>query len=93
MKRVFDIRDTKFWRIIESVEPACRNWHRGPGGVGEWSDLFKEKCLIKTSFFRRAKFCTQFDPLNDFLNHEFHIILKRKKLEICKHSSFFNYNK
>jgi len=26
---------------------------------------------------------------NDFLNHEFHIVLKHKNLEICKHSSFF----
>ena len=31
---------------------------------------------------------SKLDPLNDFLNNELQIILKRRNWEICKHSSF-----
>jgi len=34
-------------------------------------------------------FCKNFDLLNDCLNDEFNIVLKRSNTEICKHSSFF----
>ena len=43
----------------------------------------------KYAVFQQApNFCTKFDLLNIFLNEELHIILKRRNLEICKHSSF-----
>jgi len=47
-------------------------------------------------FFKKNRnYCTavytQFDPLNDCLYGKLHIILKRRNVQICEHSIFFNY--
>jgi len=39
-----------------------------------------------------SDFCTNFDPPNYFLNDELHIILTRRNLAICDHSSFLIKN-
>ena len=44
--------------------------------------------MLCRRFLRGPDFCTKFGPSIIFSNDELHIILNRRNLEICEHSSF-----
>ena len=51
------------------------------GKIGQKSASYLEVFMVV--------FCTKFDPLNDCLSGELHIVLRPRNLKICEDSKFF----
>ena len=79
---VFSISDIihKSYRKNAAAEPIL---------IREWYPCRSKPEFVQDAVFYRSvgSFGRKFDRLNYFLN-ELHIILKRRNLEICEHSSF-----